>query len=195
MSVDVHVQHLHELAFREFAPDHVTIGDGYAEPVDSGLDRVVEQIEFIATAGVDVFDAGGFQPMLPGQIALIGAREHVQQRELIQIDGRAACLACEQRGGADGDVPFIHQQAVVDAFPLAVAEADGAVEHARFGEIVVDAGRQAEFEMRMRVTQTSETRHQPAAREGGWRVDTQAVAVGFLLQAADREFDSVEGLL
>ncbi|CAG9250537.1 hypothetical protein BCEP4_130026 [Burkholderia cepacia] len=196
MAVDVHVEHLHQLPGRQFARDHVAIGDRDPEAVDRRADRVVEQVEFVAAARVDVGDAGGLQPVLPGQVALVVGGEHVQQREAVQVDRRAVLSQPRiQRGCADGDMLLLHQQCVVEAVPFAVAEADCAVEHARFAETVVNAGREAQLEFGMRVAQPAEPRHQPARGEGGRHVRAQAVQVGFFLQAAYGQLDLVERLL
>lgn len=62
-----------------------------------------------ATARIDVFNSRRHHPMLPGEVALIDARQHGQQHELIQVDRRTARLAREQGGRADGDMPPAHQ--------------------------------------------------------------------------------------
>ncbi|MOA21104.1 hypothetical protein D3C78_1415820 [compost metagenome] len=159
MAVDMHVEHLGEVSGAQLAGHHVPVGDGDAQAVHGGLDGQVQQVEFVAAAGVHALDAGGIQPVAPGLVAALLGGQHVEQGEVVEVGRFAALLqAGQQAGGADGDMPFVHQQGAVQLFPLAIAETDGAIQGAALGQAVLQPGGDAQLQLRVQFAQAAQAR-------------------------------------
>ncbi|MDT4869719.1 hypothetical protein FQZ97_1047650 [compost metagenome] len=171
MALHLDVKELHQLSRLQLAANHRAIRNGHAEPGARRFDREVEQVEFQPAAGIDVLEACRVQPVTPGEVAPIGRGEHMQEGEALKIGWAVDLRPLQKRRCADDDMPFRHQNAGIEHRPLAITEADGAIEKPALGKRIGSLGADTDVHIRQCLAQPGKAWQQPALGKGRRHVD------------------------